>query len=265
MSEENMAEMPEEVNEVSAGSSAAEGSEPQATPPAEAKSALESEEQRVPYSRFKEVIEEKNNLGNRISELESQLQSMAEQNQGPSAYDKALERFKNKGLDDTTARVLADSVVEIANEITDKRVSKVEENASMNEVSIWTENLIKQHPDANQYIGIMEDIWSSMPAHTQDLIVSDPVGLELLYAKAKEYLVDDRIEQAKSEGMEIERNSLAQKKAMSGASGKGSVRMESMPSPEEVKNMTDEEYAKVRKLVLSPKYAEYVAKKRKGS
>jgi hypothetical protein len=265
MSEINGAQnQPEEVKNVSTEPSTVDSSEALATPPVEANSTLEQDEQRVPYSRFREVIDEKNSLGNRIAELESQLQEMAESHEGPSAYDRALERFRKQGLDETAAKVLADSVQEMANEVAEKRVSKVEKMADLQETTRMVDDFAQTHPDAERYVPLMMDILESYPKQTQGLLSSDPVGLELLYAKAKEFLVDDQIEQARQEGIELGQQGLATKKAISGASGRGSSRVEAFPDPEQIPGMPDEDYMKMRKTLLSPMYAEYVAKKRKG-
>ena len=265
MSSEEMAESQPEVKDVSMEASAIEGSEAQATPPADAsQTALEQEEQRVPYSRFKEVIEEKNFLGSRIAELESQLQQMAESNQGPSAYEKALERFRKQGLDENAARVLADSVQEVASEIAEKRVSPIEQQAALRDTMSMVDQFSEANPGAEKYVPLMMDILESYPKQTQMLIAADPVGLDLLYAKAKEFMVDEAIDQARQEGIEMGQQNLNAKRALSGANGRGTARVESMPDPEDLMNMSDEEYMKVRKLVTSPKYSEYVAKKRKG-
>ena len=242
-----------------APSAAAEPAQaPAQNPPAEGNTAVEAKQEKsVPYTRFQEVISEKNSanqekaaLLKRIEELESRYSSQ-EQPKAPSMMDKVVEKFRAKGLDEDTARVLAETQIEVSQELVDARMAPIESKNAQDEMNSMLQTFSSKHQDYADVEPAMYELFKHLPEQTQQMIVSDlsGTGLELLYSKAKMSGSDASMDQKFQEGVKAGYDNKQAKSAVSSASGSTSS-VNTIPSRKEIAEMSLEEYKAKRDMIL---------------
>lgn len=228
-------------------------------PPAESKSAAEQpasqaapeKDQRIPYDRFKEVIDSKNEMAEELKQLRAQLSSIDQRTkpQEPSMLDKAVEKLKNRGLEEDAAKALAETIVDLTKDYTDSKVRPVEEITVQQQMNSWVNEFKTQHKeDADELLPEMFNVYKALPENTQDALVSDPMALELLYAHAKLPKLQKMLEEKYKEGVQAAYESKQLK------AGVASVPVTSaVPegyTPEDIASMSLADYKKNREKIL---------------
>ena len=254
MSDENAA--PQDDNQEALPDSSPDNTpEPQANPPAEENSAPEKEEgsKFVPYDRFKEVIDEKNQYASRFKELEDRLngyESAQRFSRQESTQNKALEILTKAGLPKDSAEVLSQAMNEIAKQSVDSRVTPLEQMSVQRVIASWTRDFAQEHSDYEQLKPDMMKIYESLPEAMQNLTVADKAGLEMLYAYAKYQRMDKDVEKARQEGKNEAYKTQKLKGAVSNSPNSSPAPSPNL-TPEKIEKMSYSEWAKIRESLLN--------------
>lgn len=218
------------------------------TPPVGEQPTSQQPDQKVPYPRFKEVIDQRNQYETQIKELRDQLaraQPQLTATQAPNAKDKYVQKLVSGGMTQEAADILADTMLEAARE----SVAPYEQKSVQREVDEWTQKFAQAHPDYNELEPKMYEVFTKLPRHTQDLIASDPKGLELLYGHVKSQVLEQRISQARQEGMDQAYQNRLDKGAVSGLPGSSTNAPQKL-TRQAIAEMTQEEYLGRREEIL---------------
>lgn len=167
-----------------------------AQPPAESKPAQpKPEENKIPYDRFKEKVDEVNLLKNSLKDLEAKLEERLPPK--PQLPDPLIENvvkdLVNDGLEETAARTLAKTMVKLA----ENQVQPIRHEVETNR---WINDFADKHKDFDDVKGKLAETYSALPKNAQLAVASDPAMLELLYSYVKMQDYEQALERAKKEG-----------------------------------------------------------------
>lgn len=172
-----------------------------ANPPAESNSAQQKpEENKIPYDRFKEKVDEVNQyknetlqLKNSLKELEAKLEERLppmQQTENPLVQSVVKEMVDN-GLEENAAKALATSMIKLAE-------SQVQPIRHEVETDKWLSDFANKHPDFDE--NKIGEIFSALPKRAQLAVASAPEMLELMYSHAKVQGFEQELEKARKEG-----------------------------------------------------------------
>lgn len=231
--------------DVSTDSSSAESQNKVANPPTGENPGANESENRIPHKRFNEVIQERNEARNRQEALEARIRDMESRlSTAPVKVDDGsaeVERLvKNLGMDEKAARELME-VTRIANERANAPL-RAQQQAAM--LDNWNRDMAKRHTDYDDIVPDMEKVFSRLPAHMQNLVVSDPSGLEMLYNQAKASKSQDKTKEAFDKGSAEAYSKKGEKLAVSNLPGSGSKGTNQEISAEWIRNSSVADYKK---------------------
>lgn len=232
------------VNEGSEGSPAAEGQEAVAKPPVEENSTAKGTENRIPHSRFNEVLQERNEERSRREAMEARLRdvesrlSAVPKGRGDEAEVARL--VKNLNMSEEAARELME-INRIANE---RANAPLRAQQQANEIAQWNRDMGAKYKDYEAVVPAMEKVFNGLSQHEQMLVMSGKRGLEMLYHDAKAMVSSDETKRAYDEGAAKAYDKKAEKKAVSNMPGSGSKGPSQEISAEWVRNASVEEYKK---------------------
>lgn len=173
-------------------------------PQAEANSAPEpSKEDNLPFHqhpRFKELISEKNNLKNQLSQMERLMQEKFKAPQ-ENPIDVARKKLTTLGVDEKAADEVLSAIKLVANSYTDSQVSPLKEATTQKEIDSWLSDFSKSHEDYEKLEPQMYEVFTALPPQTQSLIASDPMGVELLYDHVKQQNLKEELNNSYQKGV----------------------------------------------------------------
>lgn len=151
------------------------------------------------HPRFKELISEKNELKQKLSQMERVLQERDQPRQ-PSPEDLALEELKSLGVEEAAAKKVLNSVKLVSNSYADQRIKSLEQASVQREMNSWVDDFSKSHEDFKNLEPQMYEVLKSLPENTQALVASDPMGVQLLYDHVKMQNVSEELNKARKDG-----------------------------------------------------------------
>lgn len=200
-------------------------------------------ENRIPQSRFNEIIDQRNRERElregyeaKLRELESRLG--AGQSKPDSVIEAETARLAEKlNMDPKAARELVEAQANIAR----AERAQVENRLRQYEINEWSRGMSQRYKDYADVVPKMEKLFMEMAPHEQNMVVSSPRGLEMLYAYAKSAELPNKEKEAFNAGANAAYQNKAQKQALSSTPGAAAnVRKEL--SPEAIRNMSVKEY-----------------------
>lgn len=152
------------------------------TPPAGERPADSRSEQRIPLPRFNEVIDQRNQAQALAERLELRLKEM-ETRLPPAkpAGEEEVERLTKAGVPEATAR----QVVAVAENVGNRKNREVQAQLAQYQLAEWHREMERKHSDYRETAPDMEKVFTALPPVTQQLCMSSPAGLEMLYNQAK--------------------------------------------------------------------------------
>lgn len=173
------------------------------SPAAEQAVAESNVPENVPYSRFKEVIDSRNQFESQIEELRNRLTAQ-EANVAQSKRGNVVEKYEQalvkRGFNPDVAKAMAEVQHELVNEVLGERMAPLEQETAATRVDQWVNKLAQTHKDWYELEPAMEKILDSLPKQIRGVFIASPEGLEMLYAKAKLGNVATAQKQAFTEG-----------------------------------------------------------------
>lgn len=217
--------------------------EPVATPPSgEQPGAKTVSENRVPQSRFSEVVKERNRerelreqYESKIRDMESRLAGAQPKQNEDADADRLVAEL---GMDKDAAKKLLGTV----RSVSQKQNEAVQMRLRQFEIAEWERNMRSKYKDYDQLGPSMEKVFNSLSPDAQRLAVADPMGLELLYSRAKIESSEKVAEEAFQRGAESTRASTDLKKALSSAPGSGTPAPKAPLSAESIASMDIKTY-----------------------
>jgi hypothetical protein len=171
---------------------------------AETNSVQQPKEESLPFHehpRFKELINEKNQLRDQLSNMERILQKQSEPAK-PSPYDAVKQKMLGLGLEDKAAQELVDSMKTVANAAVDSRVQPIEAASVQREIDGWTSDLAKEHEDFDSLRPQMYEVFRALPDTIQQLVSSHPIGVRLMYDHVKAQNMEKELKSSYQNGVE---------------------------------------------------------------
>lgn len=238
------------VNEAEPVAQAPEA-EATATPPTGeqpgAEDSAEQPEKAVPYPRFKEVINQKNEKDKVIEDLRKRLEAVEKgkpEAQVPveSRAEKYAKKLVAKGLDAEAAKLLAGSIEEMAAEIAEERVMPLTQAAIQKETDNWVADFAAKNADYSELDPEMTKIFNAMPEPLKREMVKSPAGIEFIYAKAKLAKLGSVVAQAKEDGKSEAYASKSVKKSLTSGGGGSATPPQKPITRKDILNLSNEEY-----------------------
>ena len=232
-------------------------------PPAEESSATKTpEDQRIPKSRLDEVIAERNQVRLELKEIKDRLTKQdadSQSDKDTQRANRAVERLMGRGVDKEVAELLAETMADIAEDRVERRVGPVEQKTAKREVDSWLQDFTRSHKDADEYQPEMERVFSALPESMKNLVVSDRLGLEMLYGYVKGKKAESELEKAKQTGRDEAYGNQGLKRAVSGSTNSAPA-PKGVPTELELSQMSNEEYKELLKKVPFEKLNELMSK-----
>lgn len=218
----------------------------QANPPVEENSTPPTPAKTVPYTRFSEVVHEKNREREMREQYEARIREL-EARQSGSANKSALDRLAVKlqselQMEEGAARKLAAIQLEAAEQVAKSQTDQLRQQTHRYEIDSWTQNLTRQYQDFQEVAPAMEQIFQNLPPQAQDLAVSSQDGLEMLYHKAKARVVAEKTKSAFDKGAKQAYENKGLKGAVSSAPSMGATGGKLPLSKEVLARIPDKEF-----------------------
>lgn len=202
-----------------------------------------TQENRVPQSRFNEIIDQRNrerqlreDYEAKLRELESRLGAGTQKPN--SVIDAEAKRLAERlNMDEKAAREILESQASVVR----SQNAQVEERFRQMEINEWSRAIASRHADYAQVVPKMEKLFMEMTPQEQHLAVSSPRGLEMLYAYAKAAELPNKEKEAFNAGANAAYQNKAQKQALSSTPG-AAANVRKDLSPEAIRNMSVKEY-----------------------
>lgn len=217
-----------------------------ANPPAEENSVADNKpENKVPQSRFNEVIEQRNKerelrerYESRIRDLESR-QSVSPQ-QRESVVDREVKKLVAKhGMDEKAAR----DFVESAQAVSRAERQELERQMGQRDIMAWGERMAKDDPDYKALEPELDRAFAALPPQKQELIASDIDLLNMFYGNVKSSVAARKVKEAYQDGAKAAYEGKAAKQAVASIPG-ASANAKRGISRKDILNMSNEEYTK---------------------
>lgn len=193
------------------------GEQPEAASPAS-----EQPEGKVPYPRFKEVVEERNGVKKELEELRRKLEMLEapKPEARPNISEKYAKKLVEKGVDEEAAKLIVSVSEEMAREVASESIRPLAEGMQKRDTDQWLADFQSKTPDYSEYEPKMYEIFKALPDAMKDAMVMNPKGIEFLYAQAKLASVGKVKEEAKAQGAsEAYKNKAAKVAVTSGGAG----------------------------------------------
>lgn len=211
-------------------------------------------EKSIPYPRFKEMVDKKNDLENRLKKLEEMAPAKPEV---PDYVDAAVKKLMEKGMEEESAKELVSTQLELAKKAADERVAPVEDAATKREVEEWFTEFKKSHTDYADLEPKMFEAFKNLSETQQDLISADPKGVQLLYNHVKVQVLEEQLAKKYEQGV---KDGYENKQLKSAASTEPSSGPQGLPSRKDISSMTLDDYKKIRDSLLKPENLKEIAK-----
>lgn len=239
--------MPEEIKDVKKEvkpESSTGDKEPEKTPEPK----KEEEEKTVPYGRFKEVNDEKNDLSRRLESLESRFEERSEKSK-PDPVDESVKRLVAKGMEESNARALAEEQFELASKAVEEKIAPIQKSSAQAEIDALVTSFASKHKDYYDLEPEMYEVYRTLDPQAQNFVASSRQGLEMLYGHVKSKKLQEIVDKGYKQGVEDGYKTKRDKGAVSSESGAGSVAT-GIPSAKAIEDMTLDEYIKDRERIL---------------
>lgn len=247
MADETLVQRDENNQNAEAGASSANAQTPTGTPPAgENPASGNGSENRVPQSRFNEVVHEKNRERElremyeaRIRELESRQSVQVPQR--PSVIDAQAERLaKELSMDKDAAR----KILEANAAVREAEMMEIEHRQKASRAEEWARNKAQVDPDFKALGPELDREFSAKSPQMQQRIASDPELLEMFYESVRSKNLGSKAKEAYAKGADEAYRAKQVKQAVSNVPGSSSGSGSASLSRELLRRMSPEEYMK---------------------
>jgi len=212
------------------------------TPPADEKSVADKSEGKIPYSRFSEVIDQRNKekemrvqYENRIKELESKSSPQKRDDVSEAEVKRLVTKL---GMSEEAAK----EVIAATQNVARAERGSVEAKLHQYEVESWTRNMAEKYPDFRDLQPAMEKEFSSLEQGERQYIISSPGRLERFYKSVKADLADFVAKESFAKGTQAAYDTKLKKQAISSVPGTAAQPQNGELTAEKIRNMSISEY-----------------------
>lgn len=196
---------------------------PVSNPPAsEQPAATTPVDNKVPYTRFQEVIHQKNEIAQKLEDLEKRLQTQeitTIQKAKVDSSQKYIQSLTARGMDEQVAQLIVDTASSLTKEQLEQRVAPLEKASLAQQIDAWTDKFAKEHKDYNELSPEMHRVFEALPEHNKQMIASSPMGLEFLYDHVKVQQLEKSKNESFQKGAEQAYATKGMKQAVSSTTG----------------------------------------------
>lgn len=228
--------------------------EPQNTntaPPAEENSvgvqgSENTNENRVPQSRFNEVIEQRNRERQIRAEYEARLRELESRQSMPQAQQKSVIEAEAEALAEELGmdKKAAMRLMKAQEKIVQARQTEVEAQLQQYQLGSWHNNLANKYKDYSELSPKMAQAFDSLPQSEQQRVLASPYALEMFYHYVKGQNLGDTLDKVKTQAAQDAYNNKLAKQAATSVPGASSPKPAGMLSREAIANMDSAEYMK---------------------
>lgn len=172
----------------------------------------------IPYSRFQEVVSQKNEYASKLEAIERRLgayESNLVQNRPASQTEAAISRLVAGGLEANAAKLMVETQMALLDARVNERLSPIEQRSQRQDVDGWVRGFAQDHSDYRSLEPQMEKAFANLTQDQQRFVAGSPEGLEMLYWKVKGTVAQGQVQQGQVQGATQAYNNIAQKAAMS--------------------------------------------------
>jgi len=208
----------------------------------------------IPYGRFKEVITERNEFGNRIKELENRLstqEAFSRDSVTKGDNSKHLKKLVSAGMDEGLAQTFIESMTGATQDFLNERVAPLEQHKAQAEVKDWAERFSRTHKDYEELGPVMYEVYQKLPEEARSFFALNTEGLELLYSHAKMLKLQAEQEGNIQAGKDAAYATKGLKQAVTGTPGTAVNPQANAIKRGDVKDMSLGDYSKRREEILA--------------
>lgn len=218
----------------------------QANPPAAESAAAQSEsENRVPQSRFNEVIEQRNSERRLREMTEARIRDLeARVNQGQPQESVVEQQAKRLVASLKLAPEAAKEIAQSQYEIAKSERAQIEAQLRQSQFQNWQRQMADKHKDYQELQPQMEKVYMSLNQDGQRYATSSLDGLQYIYDKAKASVADDKARESFQNGASSAYETKMQKQAIAPGPGGSAATQTSKLTLKAIRDMDLKEYQK---------------------
>lgn len=223
MADEQVAQTGGNSQEAPAATPSAEAQNVVATPPTgENPGANQGSENRIPQSRFNEVISERNRERDRVAQLESRLQQLESGAMGAPQKDPVIDAEVKRLVSRTgMSEEAAKEIVESSRNVARAERSQLELQQRMTQAEQWIAQKAQNDPMYKSLEPELDKSFNTLSPQMRRVISTDPEALEMFYDSVRARVSDGKAKEAFNKGASAAYENKATKAAVASVPGSG--------------------------------------------
>lgn len=218
------------------------------SPPAESKSVPETkpDSNAIPYTRFSEVVRERNEERRKSQEYEARLRQLEAGRPSSASAPEDVVSAEAKRLAERLkmSPEAAREVAESASRISNARASQIEQRQRQQEVIEWTRRLAEKHSDYSELEPLLDKEFSKLGDEDKAYVASSPQRLEMFYSHVKGMSAEAKVKEAFEKGASEAYKNQAAKTGVSSVPGTASQPQKGQLTLAAIRAMSSEDYVK---------------------
>ena len=206
----------------------------------------EAVEKHIPYDRFKQVIDERNQERVQREAAESRLRDLNTPRLDPtrSEVEKTVQNYVAAGLSEQAARILVDNQLNLV------RSQQVELKNELHgyKVNEWTRELKEQFKDYAEVSGEADKQFSSMSPQEQMEVMGSRRSLHTFFKSVRSDLLDKKLSSSYAAGADNAYKNQQLKQGMGNVPGKGAAAPSGAITREELTRLANDPAAFAKRL-----------------
>ena len=210
------------------------------------------------HPRFQELVKEKNEFKSRTERLEQEVRALRTSSESrlpkheeKSPVEAIFEKLTKAGVEEKSARLLAESTVEAATSVADKRVAPVEAAAIQGAIDRHIEEFARDHKDYKDLQPQMYEVFKSLSESDQEYFAKSPKGLQFLYDHVKVAKAEEEVQKAFERGKQEGYAGKKSKESFAPTVGAATKVPSSELTEEQIRDMSIEDYMKRRLEIIA--------------
>lgn len=206
----------------------------------------QSNENRVPQSRFNEVIEQRNRERQMREQYESEIQRLRTAVSAPLTQQKPLIEAEAEAMAEELGmdKKAALRILQANEKVVQHREQALQAQLQQYQLGAWQEGLKAKYKDYNELSPKMAAAFDALPQNEQMRVLGSPVALEMFYHYVKGQNIDSTIKSATEQAAANAYQNKLAKQAATSMPGASSAKPAGALSREAILNMPHDEYTR---------------------
>lgn len=206
----------------------------------------DSNENRVPQSRFNEVIEQRNRERIMREQYEAEIRQLRSATSMPQAQQKSLVEQEAEALAEELGmdQKAALRLMKATEKVSQARESQLQAQLQQYQLGQWHSNLENKYKDYKELSPKLAAAFDTLPQSEQMRVLGSPVALEMFYHYVKGQNIDSTINTVKEQAAAGAYNNKLAKQAVTSVPGASGTKPAGKLSRESINAMPPDEYTK---------------------